>query len=237
MRNNSQSELNRGHRERLRARLALESSAMADYELLELLLGLCLQRKDTKPLAKELLNRFGSIRGCLDATTEELIQVDGFGNSLSSLWLLLREIMARYAAAPFLERKKIASPEAVAEMALARLSNLAHEESWLALVNTQNMLISWERINKGSIDYVPLEPRAIIHVALSCKASGLILVHNHPGGNPMPSRADIQLTRELQQIAPKLGLRMLDHIIIAYKSCYSFEKGELLLNAGGTNAQ
>lgn len=229
--------LRAGHRERLRARLEAAPSTVADYEILELLLGLALTRKDTKPLAKNLLLRFGSIRGCFDATREELLQVDGFGPGLANLWTLLKEFMARYAAAPLLERKQIANSEAIAEMANARLGHLSHEESWLALLNTQNMLIGWEKISEGSIDFVPLEPRAIFQHALSHKASGMILVHNHPGGNPMPSAADVKLTKELRELAPQLGLRLLDHVIVAAGKYFSFEKENILHNVGGKNGK
>lgn len=224
-----------GHRERLRARLEAAPEAVQDYEILELLLGLALKRKDTKPLAKILIQRFGGLRGCFDATREELLQVEGFGTGLAGLWILLKEFMARYAAAPLLERKLVANPETVAEMANARLGHLSHEESWLALLNTRNMLIGWEKISEGSLDFVPLEPRAIFQAALAHNASGIILVHNHPGGNPLPSNADVKLTRELRKLAPQLGLRFLDHIIVAAGKSYSFEKEKILRNAGGNN--
>lgn len=107
---------------------------MADYEVLELLLGYGLTRKDTKPLAKELIQKFGSIRGALDARPEELLQVPGFGPGLLALWRVLGETRARYAAAELRQKEVLATPEAVARMAQARLGTSPHEECWLALV-------------------------------------------------------------------------------------------------------
>lgn len=235
MADNATSNISAGHRERLRARLGAAPATIQDYEILELLLGLALRRKDTKPLAKNLLQRFGSLRGCFDATLEELLQVQGFGASLANLWILLKEFMARYSAAPLLERKQIANSDTITEMANARLGHLSHEESWLALLNTRNMLIGWEKISEGSIDFVHLEPRAIFQHALSRKASAMILVHNHPGGDPRPSVTDMKLTRDLWELAPQLGLRFLDHVIVAAGRSFSFEKEKLLHDVGGKN--
>ena len=110
-----------GHRERLRQRLEIEPTAVADYEVLELLLGYGLTRKDTKPLAKELIQRFGSIRGALDARPEELLEVPGFGPGLVALWRVLSETRARYAAADVRQREVLATPDAVARMKNAGL--------------------------------------------------------------------------------------------------------------------
>lgn len=215
-----------GHRKRLRARLECEPQAVADYEVLELVLGLALVRRDTKPLARVLIARFGSLRGVLDAREDELQQVEGFGPGLMSLWRLIREVMARYALAPLLKRDAMISPEAVAQVARQRLGNYSHEESWLALVDAQNRLISWERLRKGSISSVTIHPRDVLEVALIRKASGIILVHNHPGGSAHPSRPDLDLTEEIKSLATRLGLRFLDHLIITPGECYSIaQKG------------
>lgn len=215
-----------GHRKRLKARLEADAQALADYEVMELLLGLALARKDTKPLARALLVRFGSIRGALDARQDELEQVDGIGPGILSLWRLIREIMTRYALSPLLEREVLASPEAVAAVARQRLGNFSHEESWLALVDAQNRLISWERLRKGSISSVSIQPRDVLEAAILRKASGIILVHNHPGGSAKPSRPDLDLTEEIRKLAPRLGLRLLDHLIVTSGECYSIaQKG------------
>ena len=119
-----------GHRSRLRQRLAREPLAVADYEILELLLGYGQPRKDTKPLARELLLRFHNIRGVLDAPPEQLLAVPGFGPGLLSMWQVLREVLARHAAAPLLQGVEVATPQAVAEMARARLTSITTAPSF-----------------------------------------------------------------------------------------------------------
>lgn len=223
----------KGHRARIRSRLKIEPLSVADYEIMELLLGLCITRKDTKILAKELLARFGGFRGALDARPDELDQVPGFGEGLSNLWCLIREIMARYHASPVLERQALCTPQAVALMAKSRIGNLTNEECWLALVDSQNQLISWERLRAGGISSITLEPRDILERALKHKASGIILVHNHPGGSEFPSRADVELTNEVSDLADRLNLRLLDHVIVTTGNCFSIKLNKVLQNIGG----
>ena len=210
-----------GHRSRLRQRLAREPLAVADYEILELLLGYGQPRKDTKPLARELLLRFHNIRGVLDAPPEQLLAVPGFGPGLLSLWQVLREVLARHAAAPLLLGKEIATPQAVAEMARARLAGSQQEECWLAMVNAGNRLMAWERLRQGNVESVPLLPRDVLEPALRYKASGIILVHNHPGGQTRPSQPDIIFTNTVRELAVNMGLRFLDHVIVTDNGCYS----------------
>ena len=217
-----------GHRARLRARLEREPLSVADYEVMELLLGLAIMRRDTKMLAHALLDRFKTIRGVLDARPDELRQIPGFGSGLLSLWKLMREILARYEASPATLKEELSSPQAVAGMARSRLAGLSGEESWIALVDARNRLLLWDRLQKGSISSISIHPRDVLEVALVNRASGIILVHNHPGGNPQPSHADINFTRELEQLAPRLGLRLLDHIIVTAGDCYSILDGRII---------
>ena len=204
-----------GHRARLRERLLKDSTALADYEILELLLGYALLRRDTKPLAKELLSRFGSIRGVLDALPAEMQQVGGVGEGVAALRLLLREMMARYAEAPMRERKVLCTPRDVAQMVIPRLSGSPHEELWTATVDAQNRLLTWERLARGTVGMVPCYPRDILE-------------HNHPGGTPKASPEDIEMTRNIQRIATSMGLRLLDHLIVGDGACYSIREDGLL---------
>ena len=167
-----------GHRSRLRQRLAREPLAVADYEILELLLGYGQPRKDTKPLA-------------------------------------------RHAAAPLLQGVEVATPQAVAEMARARLAGSQQEECWLAMVNAGNRLVAWERLRQGNVESVPLLPRDVLEPALRYKASGIILVHNHPGGQTRPSQPDLIFTNTVRELAVNMGLRFLDHVIVTDNGCYS----------------
>lgn len=210
-----------GHRARLRERFARAPHEMADYETLELLLGYVITRQDTKPLAKELLTRFDNMRGVISARPDELESVPGFGEGLVVFWKLLRECMARYEEAPVRHRHTLASPEAVARMARMRLTGAAHEECWIALVDARNRCIAWEMLMRGGVESVPITPRDVLAMALRHKASGVILVHNHPGGNTTPSAADMQITRELQRLCSGMGVRFLDHIIVTETECHS----------------
>lgn len=203
-----------GHRERLRERLEKSPDKLQDYEILELLLGKVLLRKDTKPLAKDLLKHFQSIKGVMDAKPAELRNIPGFGPALENFWILLRELMARYAESPVRQRELLSSPSAVADMAKRRLAGCEHEETWIAFVDTQNRLIAWEQNNKGTVDSTVIFPRDVIERAIMLKASGFILVHNHPGGSSAPSGADLQITEHLKRSAQTIGLRFLDHIIV-----------------------
>ena len=224
----NKAELLKGHRERLRKRLEREPLSLADYEVMELFLGLAIPRRDTKLLAMELLRRFRNLRGALDARSEELLEISGFGPGLLSLWRLIREMMARYSAAPLEEKEALATPEAVAAMARSRLGSLSEEELWLALVDAQNRLLFWERLRRGGISSVAIHPRDVLEVAILRKASGIILIHNHPGGSPYPSKSDLTLTEEIGNLAPRLGLRLLDHVIVTLGDCYSIREKKLL---------
>lgn len=210
-----------GHRERLRERLSDSPESLGDYELLELLLGYVILRRDTKPIAKDLLERFSTLRSVLDAKPEELADIAGIGKGVQNFWLLLHEVMSRYAESPLRKREALCSPETVASMARQRLGKLAHEEIWVAFVDNQNRLISWEKASKGSTNSSAIYPREVLERALMLKASGFFLVHNHPGGDPTPSGADIELTKCIQRAAQTLVIRMVDHIIITESSCYS----------------
>ncbi len=210
-----------GHRQRLRARMLENPAGLADYEVLELLLGCVLLRRDTKPLAKALLARFQSLRGVMDARPAELSEVPGFGPSLAAYWVLLRELMARYAEGPVRQREVLGSPRAVALIARQRLAASPHEEIWIAYLDSQNRLLSWERAAKGTPETAPLYPRDAMERALALKATGIIVVHNHPGGNPKPSGSDIELTEKLKAAAKTLGVRFLDHVIVTDDACYS----------------
>lgn len=218
----------KGHRERLRLRMRADPTALSEYEVLELLLGHVLIRRDTKPLAKELLQRFQSLRGVLDARETELACVPGFGPGLATFWILLREVMARYEAGPALRREVMASPKVVAAIAQKRLSGYPHEEMWAAYVDTQNRLLAWERAARGSLETVPLQPRDVVERALTLKATGIILVHNHPGGKSQPSGQDVYLTHKVAAAAETLGIRLLDHVIVTDTTCYSITQEKIL---------
>ncbi len=224
-RKSTKDNLHQGHRQRLKTRFVSDPQRLEDYELLELLLGYALMRKDTKPLAKQLLLHFGTLGQVLNARQEELEQFAGFGAGTWTLWLVLRECMARTALAPLIEKEVLASPEAIAKVAKQRFAGLTHEECWIALVDTGNRCLAWERLVQGSLSAIPITPRDIIARVLKSKAHGFILVHNHPSGNAKPSRADLVLTELLRQLSPPMGIAFIEHIIITEKECRSVLSG------------
>jgi DNA repair protein RadC len=217
-----------GHRKRLREKLSRDARGLSDYEVLELVLGYVLVRQDTKPLAKELLKQFGTLRGVFAARGEELRKVDGFGPALEAYWTLWRECSARMKEAPVQERAVLSRPEAVAELAMARLGASSTEEFWLALVDNKNRLMAWEQVSRGTVDRTTVYAREVLALALGWSASGIILVHNHPGGDPRPSAQDRELTKLLVRAAGDLGLRILDHVIVAEERYFSFQAQGLL---------
>lgn len=220
--------LNAGHRERLRKRFLHDSAGMEDYEILELLLGYALPRRDTRLLAKELLHRFGGIDGVLSATPEGLQSVSGVGPGVVNYFRLLRESQTRCVEAPVRRREAFCTPQAIMEFARLRLGSCPHEELWIATVDTGNRLISWERVYRGTVNASPLYPRDIVEVALRRKATGFFLVHNHPGGTARASRLDADVTRNLERIAKSLDIRFMDHIIVTESICCSLRQDGLL---------
>ena len=217
-----------GHRKRLRERLNDASEKLADYEILEMMLGYALPRRDTKPLAKELLLRFKSLRGVFGARAEECLDIPGIGEGTAGFFSLMREFLARYAEEPVRTRAALCTPEAVAAMARERLGKLAHEEIWLAFVDGRDRLIMWEKAAKGTVDASNIYPRDVMERALALKAKGFIVVHNHPGGDPRPSGADLAITQHLVQAAQPLHIRFVDHVVVTEDACYSLKKDDFL---------
>ena len=211
-----------GHRERLRKRINTAPRSMADHELLELLLTYALPRKDTKPMAKEMLARFGSIGQALGAAPERVQEVPGLGQGTATFWRTIQECLARKANAPVHQRAQFSSPDQVREMLCSRLGHLTKEEFWVLLVDNQNRLIIFEPVLRGTVDQTAAYPREIIEMALRHHASGIILVHNHPGGDLNPSSQDKILTESMARLCADLGLRLLDHIIVAGNNFSSF---------------
>ena len=204
-----------GHRARLRKRL-LENGgdALLDHELVEYLLTLAIPRRDTKPLAKRLLHDFGGIAGLLSADPVSLGRAEGLGDSaVAALKIVqaasLRMLRARAGEAPIL-----ASWQALLDYLRADMAHILIERVRLLHLNGRNMLIRDEVIAEGSVDQAAVHVREVIGRAMQLGSSALILVHNHPSGDPAPSRADIALTREIADAGKRLGISVHDHVII-----------------------
>jgi len=204
-----------GHRQRLRERLlAGGTEALADYELLEFLLFAGRPRGDLKPLAKELLKRFKSLAAVLAASPDALLAVPGMGEASVAALKAVREAGLRLSRAAVEERTVLSSWQALLEYCTAKAGFTEVEEFHLLFLDRKNALIADERQQRGTIDHTPVYPREVVKRALELSASAIIMVHNHPSGDPTPSKADIAMTREVKQAASALGIALHDHIIL-----------------------
>lgn len=217
-----------GHRQRLRTQFMEDSTRVREDQVLEMHLYNVFKRGDTSPLAKRLIKRFTSFRGFMDALASERLSVEGYGPSCEQYFQLLRESMARYAEGAIRLRPDMNSFEAVAEMACARLSGCRREEVWVALLNSKNHLLDWQRLSTGTVNKATIFPREVVQLAFDKNATGIILVHNHPGGESSPSDPDIELTLAIKRLGKSLGVRVLDHLVVADGQCRSMNIDGLL---------
>jgi DNA repair protein RadC len=217
------------HRKRLRERFRKAGAeGMHDYELLELLLTFSIPRRDVKPVAKKLISEFGGLSGVLDADRKKLEELSGVGSMSATLIRLVKEIYSTYLAENMKKGDALTSPDAVLKFVRVSLSGMTNEAFMVIFMNVKNEVLDYTLLNEGTIDNVAVYPRRIIESALSRHASGIILVHNHPSGNPAPSREDKTLTREIAEAAKTLDIRVLDHIIVGKNGYFSFMENGLL---------
>ncbi|MGH7126858.1 MAG: RadC family protein [Stellaceae bacterium] len=204
-----------GHRERLRRRV-LEggTEALADYELLEFLLFTAQPRQDMKPLAKALIQRFRGLGGVLSAEPDSLLAIPGMGEASVAALKAVREAGLRLLRAEVAKRPVLSSWQQLLDYCQAAAGHAEVEEFRLLFLDRKNALIADERQQRGTIDHTPVYPREVVKRALELGASALIMVHNHPSGDPTPSKADIEMTREVQKAAAGLGVTLHDHVIL-----------------------
>ena len=218
-----------GHRERLRQRfLAGGHAAMPEYELLELLLFNAIERIDVKPLAKALLAVFGDLNGVVAASEHRLMQVPG---TTPKVWLQIRVAEAfahRMARARVIQRSVISSWDELMAYCRTVMAYRETEQFRILFLDRKNVLIADEAQGKGTVDHVPVYPREVARRALELNASALILVHNHPSGDPTPSDADIAMTREIEGACRAIGVALHDHVVIGKGSEASFRSLALL---------
>ena len=204
-----------GHRARLRGRL-LENGgdALLDHELIEYLLILAIPRRDTKPLAKRLLHDFGGISGLLSADPVAIARVDGVGDMAVAALKIVQAASLRMLRVKASEAPILASWQSLLDYLRADMAHILIERVRLLHLNGKNMLIRDEVIAQGSVDQAAVHVREVIGRAMQLGSSSIILVHNHPSGDPAPSRADITLTREIAEAGKRLGISVHDHVII-----------------------
>jgi DNA repair protein RadC len=218
-----------GHRQRLRDRfLSAGAQSLPDYELLELLLFYGIERRDTKPLAKKLIERFGSLGGVLAAPAEQLAEFEEIDKRSLVLLRATREIGARLAREEVIDRPVIASWQKLLDYCRSTMAHNDTEQFRLLFLDRKNVLIADEVQQRGTVDHTPVYPREVVKRALQLGASSLIMVHNHPSGDPTPSQADIDMTREVQAAAEVLGIALHDHVVIGKKGHASFKSLRLI---------
>ena len=218
-----------GHRERLRQRFRdAGTDALSDYELLELLLFRAMPRRDVKPLAKELTARFGGFAEAIAAPRERLLEIEGAGESVVAQLKIVEAAALRLAKTRLIGRPALSSWAALLDYCAAAMARATHEEFRVLFLDRKNVLIADEVQAHGTVDHTPVYPREIVKRALELAASAIILVHNHPSGDPTPSRADIEMTREVADAAKALRIAVHDHVVIGRGGTASFKALGLL---------
>ena len=218
-----------GHRERLRARfMEAGAQALADYEMLELVLFRAVPRRDVKPLAKSLLARFGSFAEVISAPTERLKEIDGLGEAAVTEFKIVQAAAHRLARGALAKRPVLSSWAAVIDYVRAAQAFAEKEQFRILFLDKKNQLIADEVQQEGTVDHTPVYPREVVKRALELSASAIILVHNHPSGDPTPSRADIDMTKAVADVAKPLGISVHDHIIVG-KNGHASLKGLRLI--------
>ena len=218
-----------GHRKRLRERfLATMGEGMPDYEMLELLLMLAIPRRDVKPLAKRLIARFGDYAATVSAEPRRLREVDGLGEAGVAALKLAQATALRLSRQAVLGRNVVSSWQQLVDYCHAAMAHETVEQLRLLFLDRKNVLIADEVQQRGTVDHAPLYTREVVKRALELGASALILVHNHPSGDPTPSEGDIAITREVRDAAGKLGITLHDHVVIGRNGHKSFRALGLL---------
>jgi DNA repair protein RadC len=218
-----------GHRKRLRERfLKVGPDGLADYELLELVLFGAQPRRDVKPLAKALLDRFGSFAEVISADPQAMSQVKGMGESAIIALKSTQAAAVRLIGGQVMGRPVLSNWQALLDYCQASMAFNKVEQFRIFYLNNRNVLIADEIQQKGTVDHTPVYPREVVKRALELGASAIIMVHNHPSGDPTPSRADIKMTRHVREAGEKLGITLHDHIVVSHDSHRSFKEMGLL---------
>lgn len=218
-----------GHRDRLRQRFKSNGGdALEDYELLELLLFRLIPRRDTKPTAKALLEKFGSLAQVFGASAARLQEVKGIGENVAFDLKMLSQISQRMLKSELRDKQLLTSWTAVIDYCHSAMAFEEREQFRILFLDKKNILIADEVQQTGTVDHTPVYPREVVKRALELSATALILVHNHPSGDPTPSRADIDMTKLIVDTAAPLGITLHDHIIIGKDGHVSFKGLKLI---------
>ncbi len=217
-----------GHRERLRTRLlAAGPESLADHELLELVL-FALPRRDTKPIARALIARFGSFAAVIAASVPDLLKTDGLGDAGAAALKAVQAAALRLARAEVIQRPVLNNWDGLMDYLNAVLARERIEHFRVLFLDSRNRLLADEAQSRGTVNHTPVYPREVVKRALELHATALILVHNHPSGDPTPSAEDIAMTREIRDAARPLAVVLHDHVIVGNGRWLSFRREGLL---------
>ena len=217
------------HRARLRARfMSGGADAMPDYELLELILFRSIPRKDVKPLARALLDQFGDFNRVVSASPERLSKMSGIGDAVICDLKVIQSAAQRMSRARIMQRQVISSWDALLDYCHTTMAHRETEQFRVLFLDRKNVLIADEEQAEGTVDHVPVYPREVAKRALELNASAIILVHNHPSGDPTPSQSDIAMTRKIDMALEALSITLHDHLIIGASAELSFRSDGLL---------
>lgn len=218
-----------GHRKRLRERfLKSAKGVLPDYELLEILLFASHPRGDVKPIAKELIKRFGNIAKVLNASPADLIQVKGMNESSIAQLRVVQESAERLIKEEISNQPILQSWKALLDYCRASMGHLKNEQFRILFLNKKNMLIADDLQEAGTVDQTPVYPREVVKRALQLEASAIILVHNHPSGDTTPSKSDVTMTKQVETAINAVGITLHDHLIISSKDHYSFKTNQII---------
>jgi len=213
-----------GHRERLRERFRdAGADAVTDYELLELVLFRAIPQRDVKPLAKDLIEKFGSFPEVIAATPRRLAEIRGIGNAAITEIKIVHAAASRLARGQLRKRPVLSSWSSVIDYCRTTMAFAEKEQFRILFLDKRNQLIVDELQQVGTVDHTPVYPREVVKRALELSATAVILVHNHPSGDPTPSHADIEMTQTIIKIAAPLGIAVHDHIIVGKEGNASFK--------------
>ena len=218
-----------GHRQRLRDRfLSGADEALPDYELLELMLFFAIPRIDTKPISKQLIARFGSLAGVVNASAEQLSEIERVSHYVITLFKAVRIMATRIVREDLTERPALDNWDKLIDYLRAQMAHRMVEQFRLLFLDRRNVLIADEKQHEGSIDHTPVYPREVVKRALALDASALVMVHNHPSNHPQPSKPDIEMTRMVRDALDRVGVVLHDHLIISRRGHTSFRQLGLL---------
>ncbi|MDL2235001.1 DNA repair protein RadC [Christensenellaceae bacterium OttesenSCG-928-L17] len=215
--------MHEGHRERLRERyISSGLTAFADHEILELLLSYAIARKDTNPIAHQLLNRFGSLSNVMHAEIKELMQIPGIGERAAVYLKMQGDLLAELSVrSTFKKRERLETPALVAAFALDLTATEHYEAVYVVSLDKNLQLLHAERLFSGTLTETPLYPRRIVESALQHRAHSILLLHNHPSGDPTPSESDLTATDAVRQALHSIDIRLFDHIVTGRDIVYS----------------